>query len=102
MTRAPARAGTEYGVHLALEAEASPAVPFGTMPVPLVPAERLCALSRGEFLLITGLTVGQAGGRRRGGAGVAARARCRVVSAPVPARPAPPGGAGLPVVRRPA
>jgi len=102
LPRAPARAGAESGTHLPSQAEASPAVPFGTMLVPLVPAERLCTLSRGEFVLITGLTAGQVGGRRHGGAGVAVRAWCRVVSAPVPARPAPPGGAGLPVVRRPA
>jgi hypothetical protein len=96
MSRAPARAGAEYGTHLPSQAEASPGVPFGTMLVPLVPAERLCALGRDEFVLITGLTAGPAGGRRRGGAGVAVRARCRAVSEPVP-----PGGTGLPV-RRPA
>ena len=102
MTRAPARAGTEYGTHLPSQPEASPAVPLGTMLVPLVPAERLCALGRDEFVLITGLTAGPTGGRRGGGAGVAVRARCRAVSEPVPARPTSPGGAGLPVVRRPA
>jgi hypothetical protein len=102
MTRAPAPAGAEYGTHLPSQAEASPAVPFGTMLVPLVPAERLCALGRGDFVLVTGLTAGPAGGRRRGRAGVAVRARCRVVSAPVPGRPAPPGGTGRPVARRPA
>ena len=108
MTRAPASAGAEYGIHLPSQAGASPAVPFGTMLVPLVPAEHLCALGRGDFVLVTGLTAGSADGRRRGGAGVAVRARCRVVSAPVPGRPAPPvpgrpappGGTGLPVVRR--
>jgi hypothetical protein len=102
MTRARACAGAEYGTHLPSQAEPSPAVPFGTMLVPLVPAERLCALGRGEFVLITGLTAGSAGGRRGGGAGVAVRARCRAVSEPVPMRPAPPGGGRLPVVRRPA
>ena len=102
MTRAPARAGAEYGTQLPSQAAASPAVPFGTMLVPLVPEERLCALGRGEFVLITGLTAEPVGGRRGGGAGVAVRARCRAVSEPVPARQAPPGGAGLPVVRRPA
>ena len=100
MTRAPARAGAEYGTQLPSQAAASPAVPFGTMLVPLVPAERLCALGRGDFVLVTGLTAGPARGRRRGGAGVPVRARCRVVSAPVPGRPAPAGGTGLPVVRR--
>jgi hypothetical protein len=100
MTRAPARAGAEYGTRLPSQAQASPAVPFGTMLVPRVPAVRLCALGRGEFVLITGLTAGPAGGRRGGGAAVAVRARCRAVSEPAPARPAPPGGAGLPVVRR--
>ena len=108
MTRAPASAGAEYGIHLPSQAGASPAVPFGTMLVPLVPAEHLCALGRGDFVLVTGLTAGSADGRRRGGAGVAVWARCRVVSAPVPGRPAPPvpgrpappGGTGLPVVRR--
>src|SRR6516225_1095387 len=100
MARAPAPAGAEYGIHLPSQAEASPAVPFGTMFVPVVPAERLCALGRGDFVLVTGLTAGPARGRRRGGAGVPVRARCRVVSAPVPGRPAPAGGTGLPLVRR--
>jgi hypothetical protein len=100
MTRAPARAGTEYGGHLPLEAEASPAVPFGTMLVPRVTAESLCALGGDEFVLVTGLTTGPSGGRR--GAGVAVRARCRTVGEPVPGPPALPGGASLPVARRPA
>jgi hypothetical protein len=103
LSRAPACAGSEYRSHLPSQAETGPAVPFGTMLVPLVPAERLCALGRGEFVLVTGLTAGPDEGRRRGGTGVAVRARCQAVSAPVPARaklPALPGGAGPPAVRR--
>jgi hypothetical protein len=102
LSRAPARAGAECGNHSPSQAEASPAVPLGTMLVPLVPAESLCALGSGEFVLVTGLTVVPAGRRRRGGAGVAVRARCRAVSEPVPAGPELPAGASLPVVRRPA
>jgi hypothetical protein len=105
LSRAPAPAGAEYANHSPLRAEASPAVPFGTVLVPLVPADSLCALSSGEFVLVAGLAAAPAGGRRRGGAGVTIRARCRAVSAPVPARPEPPalpGGAGLPAVRWPA
>jgi len=104
LSRVPASAGAEYGTHLPPQAAASSAVPFGTMLVPRVPAERLCTLGRGEFVLVTGLTTGPAEGRRRGGERVAVRAQCRAVSAPVPARAEPPvlpGGAGLPAVRRP-
>lgn len=101
LTGAPARPGAEHEAHSPPRAEASPAVPLGTMLVPLVPAERLCALGRDEFVLVTGLTAGPVGGRRRGGAQVAVRARCRVVSAPTPRPPVLPGGAGLPVIRRP-
>jgi hypothetical protein len=103
LSRAPARAGAEDGNRSPSPAEASPAVPLGTMLVPLVPADSLCALGSGEFVLVTGLTAAPPVGRRRGGAGVTVRARCRAVSEPVPARrepPALPGGAGLPVVRR--
>jgi hypothetical protein len=105
LIRAPARAGADHSTHLPPEAEASPAVPFGTMLVSRVPAESLCALRRGEFVLVTGLTTRPASRRRRGGAGVAVRDRCQAVSELVPARPEPgafPGAAGLPVVRRPA
>jgi hypothetical protein len=101
LSRIPARAGVEYAVGLPSPA-ASPAVPFGTMLVSRVPAESLCTLGRGEFVLVTGLTAGPSGGRRRGGAVVAVRARCRAVSEPVPVPPALPGGPGLRVVRRPA
>jgi hypothetical protein len=102
LTHATARMGAEDRNHSPSPAEASPAVPLGTMLVPLVPADRLCALRSGEFVMVTGLTAALAGARP-GGAAATVRARCRVVSAPVPARPpAPPGGAGFPVVRRPA
>jgi hypothetical protein len=104
LSRAPASAGAEYGNHTQSRTEASPAVPFGTVPVPLVPAESLCALGSGDFVLVTGLTAVSAGGRPRG-AGVTVRRRCRAVSEAVPARPEPPamaGDAGLPIVRRPA
>ena len=102
LSRVPARTGAESGIHLPSQAEASPAVPFGTMLVPRVPAESLCALGRDEFVLVTGLTAGPSGGHRRGDAVVAVRARCRAVSEPVPEPPVLPVGAGLPVVRRPA
>src|SRR5215831_12222196 len=75
MTTARAGAGAEYGTHLPSRAEASPAAPFGTMLVPRVPAESLCALGRDEFVVVTGLTAGPSGGRRRGGEVVAVRAR---------------------------
>jgi hypothetical protein len=68
------------------------------MLVPLVPAESLWALGSGEFVLVTGLTTVPADGRQRGAAGVAVRARCRVVSEPVLALPR---GTGLPMARRP-
>jgi hypothetical protein len=97
-SRAPASAGAEYGNHRPSQAEASPAVPFGTMLVPLVPPESLWALGSGEFVLVTGLTTVPADRRQRRAAGVAVRARCRVVSEPVPALP---GGAGPPMARRP-
>ena len=105
MCRPPARAGAEDGNHSPSLAEASPAVPLGTMLAPRVPADSLCALRSGEFVLVTGLTAAPAGGRRRGGAAVTVRARCRAVSEPLPARPGPPalpGSAGLPITRRPA
>jgi hypothetical protein len=105
LSRAPASAGAEYGNHTQSRTEASPAVPLGTVPVPLVPSESLCALGSGDFVLVTGLTAVPAGGRQRGGAGVTVRGRCRAVSEAVPARPEPPalpGDAGLPIVRRPA
>src|SRR6516225_4089890 len=95
LSRALACTGAEHGNYSASRAETSPAVPLGTMPVPRVPADGLCALSSGEFVLVTGLTAAPADGRRRG-AGVAVRARCRAVSEPLPARPE---GAGLPVTR---
>jgi hypothetical protein len=98
LSRALACTGAEHGNYSASRAETSPAVPLGTMPVPRVPADGLCALSSGEFVLVTGLTAAPADGRRRG-AGVAVRARCRAVSEPLPARPE---GAGLPVTRWPA
>jgi hypothetical protein len=100
LSRAPARAGAEDGNHLSSPAGASPAAPLGTMFVPVVPTDRLCALGSGEFVLVTGLTAAPAGELR--GAGVRVRARCRAVSEPVPARPEPPargGSAGRPVVR---
>jgi hypothetical protein len=102
LSRVPARGGAESETHLPSREAASPAVPFGTMLVPRVPAESLCTLGRDEFVLVTGLTAGPSGGHRRGDAVVAVRARCRAVSEPVPEPPALPGGAGLPVVRRPA
>jgi len=105
LSRMPARAAAEGSFRSRSRMAASPAVPLGTMLVPLVPADTLCALDSGEFVLVTGLTAAPAAEQRRAGAGRAVRARCRTVSGPVPARPAPPAlprGSGLPVVRRPA
>jgi hypothetical protein len=105
LSRAPASAGAEYGNHTQSRTEASPAVPLGTVPVLLVPAESLCTLGSGDFVLVTGLTAVPAGGRQRGGPVVTVRGRCRAVSEAVPARPEPPampGDAGLPIVRWPA
>jgi hypothetical protein len=105
LSRAPARTGAQDQDRSSLSAEASPAVPLGTMLAPRVPAGRLCALGSGEFVLVTGLTAAPAGGRRRGSAGVAVGTEYGAVSEPVAARPEPPaprGGAGRPVVRRPA
>jgi hypothetical protein len=102
LSRAPARAGAEDVNHSPSRTEASPALPLGTILVPLVSAESLCALGSGEFVLLTGLT---AGGQERRGAGVPVPARCRAVSEPVPAWPEPlalRGGGGLPAGRRPA
>ena len=103
LSRAPARAGAVDQGHSSSSAEASPAVPLGTMLVPLVPADSLCALGSGEFVLVSGLTTAPADGQRPGAA-VTVRARCRAVSEPVPAWPEPSAlaGGGLPVIRRPA
>ena len=122
LSRAPASAGAEYGNHTQSRTEASPAVPLGTIPVPLVPAESLCALGSGDFVLVTGLTAVPAGGRQRGGAGVTVRRRAGRSARPsrrgrsrrrcpgTPAFPSsggwrdaravPAGDAGLPIVRR--
>src|SRR5215470_5099916 len=105
LSRMPARAAAEGSFRSPSRMAASPAVPLGTMLVPLVPADTLCALDSGEFVLVTGLTAAPAAEQRRAGACRAVRVRCRTVSGPVPARPAPPAlprGSGLPVVRRPA
>lgn len=77
------------GDGLSPAAGASPAVPLGTMEVPLVQAATLCALRSGDFVLVTGLAAARASG-----AAVAVRAPCRTVSGPLPARPGP--SAGLP------
>jgi len=110
LSRVHAPEAADGGARSPRRTEAGPAVPLGTMLVPVVPAETLCALGSGDFVLITGLAAAPAGGKQRTGAGVAVRARCRAVSSPVPVRPEPPplaggpGAAGAPagplVVRR--
>jgi hypothetical protein len=61
------------------------------MEVPLVQAATLCALRSGDFVLVTGLAAARASG-----AAVIARAPCRTVTGPLPARTGP--WAGLPAV----
>jgi hypothetical protein len=77
-----------------LRAEASPAVPFGTVTVPVVPAGQLCALGQREFVLVTRLAAARAGGGR--GGGPLTVPRCRAVPARIPRRPgaAGPGASG--------
>jgi hypothetical protein len=60
-----------------------PAVPLGTVPVPVVSAEELCGLGDDEFVLVTGLTAPP----------VIAAPRCQAIAAPVPAH-APAGAPG--------
>ena len=52
-----------------------PAVPVGTVPVPVVSAEELCGLGDDEFVMVTGLTAPP----------VTTVPRCQAVAAPVPA-----------------
>ena len=62
-----------------------PAVPLGTVPVPVVPAEELCGLGGDEFVMVTGLTAPP----------VITAPRCQAIAAPVPAHApahAPAGG----------
>ena len=61
----------------------SPAVPLGTVPVPVVPAEELCGLGNDEFVMVTGLTAPP----------VTTAPRCQAIAAPVPAH-APAGAPG--------
>lgn len=56
---------------------AGPAVPFGTMPFPVVPADALCRLGDDEFVLLTGLA----------GAPVTVLARCQAITGRIPAQP---------------
>jgi hypothetical protein len=77
-------------------AEPGPAVPLGTMMVPVVQAGTLCGLASGEFVMVTGLAAARAGG-----AAVTVRPRCRTVSARMPGRPEPPPLTGPPASRRP-
>ena len=63
---------------LAAEADAAPpgpAVPLGTAPSPVVPAEELCGLGDDEFVLVTGLTA----------APVTVLPRCQAIAPRVPA-----------------
>jgi len=62
----------------AAEADAppGPAAPLGTVPSPVVPAEKLCGLGGDEFVLVTGLKA----------APVSVLPRCRAIAGPVPAR----------------
>jgi len=83
--QAPHGPAGEQGVP-ATAAQASPAVPLGTMEVAVVHAGALCALGGGDFVLVTGL-----GAARVGAGSVTVRARCQTVSGWLPA-PAPPPG----------
>lgn len=76
--------------------EPGPALPLGTMLVPVVTAETLCALGSDEFMLVTGLSAAEAADPpRHRAAGV--RARCRAVRGRLPGRAAPlPPARGLP------
>jgi len=65
---APPQAGTGF------------AVPLGTMPFPVVPADTLCGLGDDEFVLVNGLTAAQAGGA------VTVLARCQAIAGLVPAQ----------------
>ena len=76
------------GDGLTAAAEASHAVPLGTMEVPVVQAATLCALRSGDFVVVAGLAAARAGS-----GAVALQAPCRSVDGPLPARPEP---AGLP------
>jgi len=60
-----------------------PAVPLGTAPVPVVPAEELCGLGDGEFVMVTGLTAPP----------VTTAPQCQAIAAPVPAQAQAPAGA---------
>jgi hypothetical protein len=76
-------------------AQASHAVPLGTIEVPVVQGGTLCTLGSGDFVLVTGLATARADG-----AAATVRARCAVVSGRARRRPEPPPGP--PASRRPA
>jgi hypothetical protein len=60
-----------------------PAVPLGTVPVPVVPVEAFCGLGDDEFVMVTGLRAPP----------VSTAPRCQAIAAPVPAH-APAGVPG--------
>jgi hypothetical protein len=68
------------------------AVPLGTMPFPVVPADTLCGLGDDEFVLVNGLTAAQASGTA-----APVLARCQAIGGAAPAQahppPRPPAGA---------
>jgi hypothetical protein len=75
VSRVPAQA--EDTGAAAPEGSAGPAVPFGTMPFPVVPADALCRLGNDEFVLLTGLAA----------APVTVLARCQAITGRIPAQP---------------
>lgn len=99
-----ARLGAGHeGTPVPSRTEPGPALPLGTMLVPVVGADTLCALGSDEFMLVTGLPAARGDQPRRGATGV--RARCRAVSGRVPGRPVPVpltgGPPGVPAQRWP-
>ena len=68
------------------------AVPPGTMPFPVVPADALCGLGDDEFVLVNGLAAARAAG-----AAVTVLARCQAIAGAIPAQihapSRPPAGA---------
>jgi len=93
LSRVPARhTADQEGTTASPGTEVSPAVPLGTMLVPVIGPETLCTLGGDEFVLVTGLAAAHAEAGQRGGA---VAVRCRAVSGRIAGGPVPaplPGG----------
>ncbi len=110
ISRIPARQAADVGA-APPGGPADPAVPLGTMPYPVVPADALCGLGDDEFVLVTGLAAasasqfglaqrsgaGRSGSAARGGDGgrgarrgsaVTVLAPCQAIAGRIPAAPA--------------